>query len=67
MATADRWVEAVFQVLDYFKPKFFFIENPEGLLATRPAEDVSERDSMRGATTTSGDSTIRAYTYRNSW
>jgi hypothetical protein len=36
MATADRCVEAVFHVLDYFKPKFFFIENPEGLLATRP-------------------------------
>jgi hypothetical protein len=34
--TADRCVEAVFQVLNYLKPKFFFIENPEGLLATRP-------------------------------
>jgi hypothetical protein len=33
---ADVCVEAVFQVLDHFKPKFFFIENSEGLLATRP-------------------------------
>jgi hypothetical protein len=36
LETADRCVEAVFQVLDYLKPKLFFIENPEGLLATRP-------------------------------
>ena len=36
LESADRCVEAVFRVLEYLDPKFFFIENPEGLLATRP-------------------------------
>jgi hypothetical protein len=33
---ADSNVEATIEVIQYFNPAFFFIENPEGLLATRP-------------------------------
>jgi hypothetical protein len=36
LETADDNVEAALHVIAYLQPKYWFVENPEGLLATRP-------------------------------